>query len=75
VQLLDRLAVIAEGFADRGYAPDGTLDHAVDALARRRASLPAGSFVFLISDFLGSLEPASRARLRSLGADVAPVIV
>ncbi|MDX6526316.1 MAG: hypothetical protein QOI43_1827 [Gaiellales bacterium] len=56
-------------------APDDTLDRAVDALARRRASLPAGSFVFLISDFLGSLEPASRARLRSLGADIAPVIV
>jgi uncharacterized protein (DUF58 family) len=56
-------------------APDDTLDVAIGALGRRRSSLPAGSFVFLISDFLGSLSPASRARLRGLGADVVPVVV
>jgi uncharacterized protein (DUF58 family) len=71
-----RTQLVATRVERSGFdAPDDTLDHAVGALARRRASLPAGSFVFVISDFLGSLEPASRARLRSVGADVAPVIV
>jgi uncharacterized protein (DUF58 family) len=71
-----RTQLVAARVERSGFdAPDDTLDHAVTALARRRASLPAGSFVFLISDFLGSLEPASRARLRGLGADIAPVIV
>jgi uncharacterized protein (DUF58 family) len=56
-------------------APDDVLDSAISSLARRRESLPAGSFVFLVSDFLGSLEPASRSRLGSLGPDIVPVIV
>jgi uncharacterized protein (DUF58 family) len=56
-------------------AADDTLDVAIAALTRRRASLPAGSFVFVVSDFLGSLGPASRARLQRLGPDIVPVIV
>jgi uncharacterized protein (DUF58 family) len=63
--------VAREGFE----APDDVLDRAIAGLSRRRARLPTGSFVFLVSDFLGSLEPASRARLRGLGADIVPVIV
>jgi uncharacterized protein (DUF58 family) len=56
-------------------APEDVLDSAISSLARRRQSLPAGSFVFLVSDFLGSLGPASRSRLGSLGPDIVPVIV
>ncbi len=37
--------------------------------------MPAGSFVFVVSDFLGTLGPTSRARLRGLVSDVVPVIV
>jgi hypothetical protein len=56
-------------------ASDDSLDDAIGVLARRRADLPAGSFVFVLSDFLGPLRPASRSRLRRLRADVVPVIV
>jgi uncharacterized protein (DUF58 family) len=71
-----RARLLAARLERAGFdAADDVLDSAVATLARRRASLPAGSFVFLISDFLGSLEPATRARLRSLGSDIVPVIV
>jgi uncharacterized protein (DUF58 family) len=60
-----------EGFE----APERSLDAAVELLARRRRVLPAGSFVFLVSDFLGPLADSSRARLRSLGCDIVPVVV
>jgi uncharacterized protein (DUF58 family) len=56
-------------------ATDDTLDVAIAALARRRSRIPAGSFIFVVSDFLGSLGPASRARLQRFGPDVVPVIV
>lgn len=71
-----RARLVAARLERAGFdATDDVLDTAVAALSRRRASLPPGSFVFLISDFLGSLEPASRSRLRSLGPDIVPVIV
>jgi uncharacterized protein (DUF58 family) len=56
-------------------APDDSLDAAVWRLAQRRGQLPAGSFVFVISDFLGSFADASRALLRSLRCEVVPVVV
>ena len=68
--------LVAAGVEQTGFdAPDDALDGAISELAQRRARLPAGSFVFLISDFLGSLAPASRSRLGTLGADIVPVIV
>jgi uncharacterized protein (DUF58 family) len=71
-----RVQVVGAQIARIGFeAPDDLLDRAIAGLARRRASLPTGSFVFVISDFLGSLEPASRARLRNLGPDIVPVII
>jgi uncharacterized protein (DUF58 family) len=71
-----RARLVAARVERAGFdAEDDVLDTAVATLSRRRASLPPGSFVFLISDFLGSLDPASRSRLRSLGADIVPVIV
>jgi uncharacterized protein (DUF58 family) len=56
-------------------APEDVLDRSIATLAGGRSRLPNGSFVFLVSDFLGSLAPASRARLRGLRSDVVPVIV
>jgi uncharacterized protein (DUF58 family) len=71
-----RVQVVGAQIARAGFeAPEDVLDRAIAGLARRRASLPPGSFVFVISDFLGSLEPASRARLRNLGPDIVPVII
>jgi uncharacterized protein (DUF58 family) len=56
-------------------APDDALEAAVRRLAQRRRQLPAGSFVFVISDFLGSFGDASRALLRSLRCEIVPVLL
>jgi uncharacterized protein (DUF58 family) len=56
-------------------APSSGLDNAVARLLSRRRSLPPGSFVFLVSDFLGSFTTATRASLGGLGADIVPVVV
>jgi uncharacterized protein (DUF58 family) len=56
-------------------APEDALDAAVRRLAERRRQLPAGSFIFVISDFLGPFSDASRARLRSLRCEVVPVVL
>lgn len=45
------------------------------ALARRRATLSPGSFVFVVSDFLQPLRLATWSKLRSLGWEVVPVVV
>jgi uncharacterized protein (DUF58 family) len=55
-------------------APPNALDDALGRLMRSRRAVAPGSFVFVISDFLGPLSGASRARLRRLGADIVPVI-
>jgi uncharacterized protein (DUF58 family) len=55
-------------------ASPSALDDTLGQLMRRRRAVAPGSFVFLISDFLGSLGAASRAGLRHMGADVVPVI-
>jgi len=56
-------------------APEDTLVQAFEFLGRRRANLPAGSFVFVLSDFLAA--PAIEAWLDALGHgwDVVPVIL
>ncbi|MEO9176251.1 MAG: hypothetical protein ABI317_12125, partial [Gaiellales bacterium] len=51
------------------------LDDAVGRILSRRRSLPPGSFVFIVSDFLGSFTAATRSSLRGLGADIVPVVV
>lgn len=56
-------------------APRDATDRALRFLLRRRAALPVGSFVFVLSDFL--VPPASELwkRLRSLRWDVVPVVI
>jgi uncharacterized protein (DUF58 family) len=56
-------------------APDDSLERALAFLARHRADLPGGSFVFVLSDFLAP-PPAEawRQAIRS-GWDVVPVVI
>jgi uncharacterized protein (DUF58 family) len=56
-------------------APEESLERAPEFLARRRADLPEGSFVFVLSDFLGP--PAAQAWQRPVvrGWDVVPVVI
>jgi uncharacterized protein (DUF58 family) len=56
-------------------APEDSVDRAVAHLTRVRADLPSGSFVFVVSDFLGSDSLESWRRAVSLRWDVVPVIV
>lgn len=59
-------------------AHTAAVDNLVDAfrhLAQARVDVPAGSFIFVLSDFLTSPPPAAWAATRSLGWDVVPVIV
>jgi uncharacterized protein (DUF58 family) len=55
-------------------APDDSLDHALDFLMRHRTDLPGGSFVFMLSDFLGPAAEAWRQAVRT-GWDVVPVVI
>jgi uncharacterized protein (DUF58 family) len=54
---------------------DASLAGAVTSLTRDAATLPPGSFVFVVSDFLSPVPARLWVRLRSLGWDVTPVIV
>jgi uncharacterized protein (DUF58 family) len=56
-------------------APAGSLGHTLAALLNRRAELPQGTFVFVLSDFLDELRPALLARLRGALWDVVPVVI
>ena len=53
----------------------GGLEHAFELMTRARRSLPAGTFVFVCSDFL--VPPSLEAWLRALGMrwDIVPVVV
>src|SRR5581483_10344045 len=55
--------------------PPGSLAATLAELASRRGDLPQGTFVFVLSDFLGDVPAARWTRLRSAGFDVVPVIV
>ena len=56
-------------------APGDNLARALDFLRRRRGELPRGTFVFVLSDFLGPL--AMETWLRAVGNrwDVVPVVI
>jgi uncharacterized protein (DUF58 family) len=60
-------------------APDdaapGSLAAALAGLARRRAELPQGTFVFVLSDFLVDVPQTTWTRLRGARLDVVPVVV
>lgn len=70
-----RLAQVGQHLTDATYTAEGTLDGAFEHLAGIRRSLPAGTFVFVCSDFLSPPEPAWWARALAYRWDVVPVIL
>jgi uncharacterized protein (DUF58 family) len=67
---------IADRVREAGWdAPPDTLERAFAHLHRARAALPPGSFVFIVSDFLGELPAAALLRATALRWDVVPVVV
>jgi len=70
-----RLAQVGQHLTDTAYTAEGTLDDAFEHLAGIRRSLPAGTFVFVCSDFLSPPEPAWWARALAYRWDVVPVIL
>jgi uncharacterized protein (DUF58 family) len=56
-------------------AQPASLARTLGALLNRRAELPQGTFVFIVSDFLEELRPALQTRLRTALWDVVPVVV
>ena len=67
-----RLVERATGRAD---APPDSLARSLELLTRRRAAIPVGTFVFVLSDFLEAVPSRLWMRLRGLGWDVTPVLV
>ena len=68
-----RLAQVGQHLTDTAYTAEGTLDDAFEHLSGIRRSLPAGTFVFVCSDFLSPPEPAWWARALAYRWDVVPV--
>jgi hypothetical protein len=64
-----RTDVHVEPTGDRG------LDGALRSLRTRRARLPVGSFVFVLSDFIEEPDPRHWPALRARRWDVTPVVV
>ena len=53
----------------------GALGDAVSSLVRSTTTLPPGSFVFVVSDFLTDVPSRIWPGLRALGLDVIPVVI
>ena len=66
---------LVERATGRADAPPDALARSLELVTRRRATIPAGSFVFVVSDFLETLPGRLWMRLRGLGWDVTPVLV
>ena len=56
-------------------ADPGSLDGCLRLLVRHAPSLPAGTFVFVLSDFVDAVTPRTWQRLRALHWDVTPVVI
>jgi uncharacterized protein (DUF58 family) len=56
-------------------AGDDALRRPLETLCRHAASLPTGSFVFVVSDFLAAVPARAWLRMRAQRWDVTPVIV
>jgi uncharacterized protein (DUF58 family) len=66
--LIDRAAGPTEG-------PPDALVRSLELLSRRRAALPVGTFVFVVSDFVTPVPGRVWMGLRGLGWDVVPLVV
>ena len=56
-------------------AAEESLDRTLAQLPKHRATLPQGSFIFVLSDFLAPVRPATWQRLRATRWEVIPVVV
>jgi uncharacterized protein (DUF58 family) len=71
-----RQQLVGERVADTTFdAPEDALERSLELLGAHRAELPAGSFVFVLSDFLAP--PAHEAWLDAIGHgwDLVPVVI
>ncbi len=71
---------LARGVVERRLAgawdgPPGSLDRALSTVIERRTEAPAGTFVFVLSDYLEPLDMRSWHTAIRRGLDVVPVIV
>jgi hypothetical protein len=61
--------------ADAGAAGPSSLDGCLLALIRHASSFPAGTFIFVVSDFIDAVSPGIWLKLRALRWDVTPVLI
>jgi uncharacterized protein (DUF58 family) len=71
----ERAWLIAERQWTSFTAPPDTLDRALDFIGRRRAELPPGTFVFLLSDFLAPPSPQAWQSALARGWEIVPVVI
>lgn len=72
----DTAWLVRERFADAPFdAPEDSLEEALVFLGQRRADLPTGSFVFVLSDFLAPPHPDAWISATAHGWEVVPVVI
>jgi hypothetical protein len=60
---------------DEVTAGPSSLDGSLLALIRHASGFPAGTFVFVVSDFIDAVSPGIWLQLRALRWDVTPVVI
>jgi uncharacterized protein (DUF58 family) len=73
LKVLERVG--AHVMADPAPAGPTSLDACLLALMRHASSFPAGTFVFVVSDFIDAVAPNIWLKLRALRWDVTPVVI
>jgi uncharacterized protein (DUF58 family) len=72
----DQAWLIVERFRAAAFeAPDDNLEQAFSFLGPHRSALPAGTFVFVLSDFLVSPPPTAWVEALAHGWDLVPVVI
>jgi uncharacterized protein (DUF58 family) len=69
------LSLLRASAATERPTGSGSLARSLDLLVRRASSFPAGTFVFVVSDFVDAAPPQVWVKLRALSWDVVPVVV
>jgi uncharacterized protein (DUF58 family) len=69
------LSLLRASGATAGPVRSDALARSLEHLVRRASSFPAGTFVFVVSDFVDAAPPQVWVELRALGWDVVPVVV
>jgi hypothetical protein len=74
--LQERLDTFFDDAPTGGFdAPQDTVERSLEFLVTQRSSLPIGTFVFVLSDFIAPTPPQAWAHAVDHGWDVVPVIV